>query len=391
MASPRGPRLRPDFSGRKSFPGLQGNRFEILLRAADFVQALPAPIFALLLLTLAALPGLARGSCLLGAVLWLFLLGDWALLAGLPRLGQSFGPAKPPVLILAFLRLPFALLPLPYALLPQAIGTALVIYGFWVEPQRLGVTRQALRSPKLRAGRPLRVLHLGDLHAEIGLTRRERRLIELVRECQPDVILFSGDFLNLSYLNDPRAGEVAHTVLRELQAPLGAFAVSGSPAVDQPDVVAQVLAGLPNVRWLRDEKVTLEHGGQRIELVGLTCTHKPFIDGPRLQTLLGEGPRDTFTLLLYHTPDLAPEAADAGIDLQLSGHTHGGQVRLPLFGALYAASLYGKRYEMGRLREGDLTLYVTRGVGLEGKGAPRVRVLCPPEIVLWELNGVDGA
>ncbi len=115
------------------------------------------------------------------------------------------------------------------------------------------------------------------------------------------------------------------------------------------------------------------------------------LDGPRLQTLLGAGPRDTITLLLYHTPDLAPEAAAAGIDLQLSGHTHGGQVRLPLFGALYAASLYGKRYEVGRLSEGGLTLYVTRGVGLEGKGAPRVRFLCPPEIVLWELGGLDGA
>jgi predicted MPP superfamily phosphohydrolase len=91
--------------------------------------------------------------------------------------------------------------------------------------------------------------------------------------------------------------------------------------------------------------------------------------------------------LLYHTPDLAPEAAEAGIDLQLSGHTHGGQVRLPFFGALFAGSLYGKRYEVGRLSEGALTLYVTRGIGMEGKGAPRVRFLSPPEITLWELSG----
>jgi len=73
--------------------------------------------------------------------------------------------------------------------------------------------------------------------------------------------------------------------------------------------------------------------------------------------------------------------------LQLSGHTHGGQVRLPVYGALYAASLYGKRFESGRRQVGDLTLYVTRGIGLEGKSAPRVRFLCPPEIILWEING----
>jgi predicted MPP superfamily phosphohydrolase len=201
------------------------------------------------------------------------------------------------------------------------------------------------------------------------------------------VILFSGDFINLSYLQDPRAWEVARGVLRQLEAPLGVFAVSGSPAVDLPDVVAQVLVGLPHVRWLRDEMVTLEHQGQSFDLVGLHCTHQPFVDGPRLLTLLGEDARKNFTILLYHTPDLAPEAADAGIDLQLSGHTHGGQVRLPFYGALYTASLYGKQYEMGRRTEGGLTLYVTRGVGLEGKGAPRVRVLCPPEIVLWEISG----
>jgi uncharacterized protein len=251
------------------------------------------------------------------------------------------------------------------------------------------VTSQTLRTRKLAPGPPLRLLHLGDLHAEIGFTGREQQLLERVRACRPDLILFSGDLLNLSYIEDPRAWEVARRVLRELEAPLGVFVVSGSPAVDQPDVLAQVLASLPNIHWLRDEKVTLEHAGQSVDVVGLHCTHKPFIDGPRLTTLLGEGPHERFTILLYHTPDLAPEAAEAGIDLQLSGHTHGGQVRLPLFGALYAASLYGKRYEMGRRTEGDLTLYVTRGVGLEGKAAPRVRLLCPPEIVMWEISGAD--
>lgn len=380
---------RRDFSGRKHFPGTEGNSFDVVLRAAEYVEALPAAAFALILLALAALPGLARGSWALGLAMAAFLLGDWALLAALPRHGRSFGPARPTTLLLAFMRLPFALLVWPLALLAQAIGTLLVVYGFWIEPHRLGVTRQTLRTAKLRPGHPLRLLHLGDLHAEIGFTRREQQVIDQVRACQPDLIVFSGDLINLSYLEDPRAWAVAQRVLRELSAPLGVFAVSGSPAVDQPHIVTQVLGGLPNIRWLQDEMVTLEHAAGNINVAGLHCTHKPFVDGPRLATLLGESPRDMFTLLAYHTPDLAPEADEAGVDLQLSGHTHGGQVRLPVYGALYAASLYGKRYEMGRRQEGDLTLYVTRGIGLEGKAAPRVRVLCPPEIVLWEISGGD--
>jgi predicted MPP superfamily phosphohydrolase len=104
-----------------------------------------------------------------------------------------------------------------------------------------------------------------------------------------------------------------------------------------------------------------------------------------IQTLNGSG-LETFRIFLYHTPDLAPEAAQAGMDLQLSGHTHGGQLRIPFYGALYAASLYGKAFESGRREIGNLTLYVSRGIGLEGGGAPRMRFNCPPEIVLWEIS-----
>jgi predicted MPP superfamily phosphohydrolase len=147
---------------------------------------------------------------------------------------------------------------------------------------------------------------------------------------------------------------------------------------------------MDNIRLLQDELVTISHAGQRIDLIGLACTHRPFVDGPKLQAVLaasrpaGAAP---FTILLYHTPDLAPEAAEAGMDLQLSGHTHGGQVRLPGYGAIFAGSLYGKRFESGRMTVGRMELYVTRGIGMEGKGAPRVRFLAPPEIILWEIDG----
>ena len=382
-----------DFSHLEEFPGTNGNGFDVVLRISEIIESLPGPIFALALLAPPLLIGLLHraGWEVLG--LWLFELLDWALLAGLPRFGRSYGPAKPPTAILAVLRFFPALLPWPLAAGLGALGTLAVVYSFWVEPLRLGLTRQKLISPKLAHGRPLRVLHLADLHAEIALTAREQRLRQMVRELSPDVILFSGDFINLSYLDDPRAIAAARTVLAELHAPLGVFAVSGSPAVDLPALVPQVLAGLDNIRWLQDELVTISHAGVSLDIVGLTCSHKPYVDGPRLQAVLAtarpnQAPRERpFTILLYHTPDLAPEAAEAGVDLQLSGHTHGGQVRLPFFGALYAGSLYGKSFESGRIQQDGLTLYVSRGIGMEGKGAPRVRFLTPPEVILWELSG----
>ena len=382
-----------DFSHLKNFPGTHGNSFDVVLHVADFIEGLPGPLFALALLLPALLIALLHGAWWFGLGLWLFNVSDWVLLACLPRFGRSYGPAKPPAVLLAVLRFFPALLPLPLAATAEALGTLLVIYAFWIEPLGLGLTHQQMTSPKLPPGRPLRVLHLGDLHAEIQLTAREQRLRAMLRELSPDVILYSGDFLNLSYLDDPRALAAARTVLAELHAPLGVYAVSGSPAVDLPALVPQVLAGLDNIRWLQDEVVHLPYAGGHIDVVGLTCTHRPFVDGPRLREVLaaaypGQSASERpFTILLYHTPDLAPDAAEAGIDLQLSGHTHGGQVRLPFYGALFAGSLYGKSFEAGRIQQNGLTLYVSRGIGLEGKGAPRVRFLTPPEIIMWELSG----
>ena len=77
-----------------------------------------------------------------------------------------------------------------------------------------------------------------------------------------------------------------------------------------------------------------------------------------------------FTILLYHMPDLMPEAEAQGIDLYLAGHTHGGQWRLPGYGALITSSIFGKRYEMGHYTEGGTQLYVSRGLGMEGLFSP---------------------
>ena len=365
------------------FPGTVSSPFDAMVRFGDAVDRLPAPVLAITLFLLALAP--TRLNLPLAFGLWLFFLGDWVLMLLLPRFGKSYGPAQPPTIMLAVLRLiPAALFGPPWFWLAQVLGTALVVYAFWIEPHQLRLTRQTLVSPKLNAAPPLRVLHLGDLHIE-RITAREKRLLGMVKSLAPDVILFSGDFLNLSNVEDPVAWEHCRSVLRELHAPLGVFAVTGSPPVDKLHVIAKVLDGL-DIRWLKNEKVTLDHHGQQIDLVGVTCTHRPYIDEPHLLAAL-RGKPERFTILLYHTPDLAPEAAAARIDLQLSGHTHGGQVRLPFFGALYTSSLYGKRFEVGRYKIDDLTLYVTRGIGLEGMGAPRVRFLCSPEITLWEISG----
>jgi hypothetical protein len=127
-------------------------------------------------------------------------------------------------------------------------------------------------------------------------------------------------------------------------------------------------------------------------LVGITCTFDARTDGQTLDQVMAtipDSPPAPFTLLLYHSPDLMPQAVRAGVDLYLCGHTHGGQIRLPLVGALVTSSRFWKKYEMGRYVEKNTMMYVSRGIGMEGMGAPRARFLCPPEIELIELRGPD--
>ena len=95
--------------------------------------------------------------------------------------------------------------------------------------------------------------------------------------------------------------------------------------------------------------------------------------------------QDDFSVLLYHKPDLAYAARDRQINLYLAGHTHGGQVRMPFYGAIFTNSRYGKNFEMGLYHLGQTDLYVSRGIGFVGGIGPRARFLCPPEVVVIDL------
>jgi hypothetical protein len=90
-------------------------------------------------------------------------------------------------------------------------------------------------------------------------------------------------------------------------------------------------------------------------------------------------------VLLYHYPDEIALAAAQGVDLYLAGHTHGGQVRIPWYGAVITLTRTGKRFEWGPYAMGDTRMYVNRGIGMEGGTAPRVRFLARPEVTVFDL------
>jgi predicted MPP superfamily phosphohydrolase len=371
--------LRPSFKNVVAF----SHRF----------SRVPLAALLVIVLVLSTVVAWAWDSAGIGFLFGLLSLVDGLMLVALPRFQKSFGPPQLPWISLIVLRwvptLVGAWAPAAWALVGLgAYHLALSVsatYACWIEPTRLGVTRITLSSTDLQGCPPLSVLQISDLHVE-RITKREERLLELVHELAPDVIVLTGDYLNISYTNDPLAMQQARALLKQLHAPHGVFAITGSPSVDSPALVRQLLEGL-DIIWLRDQVRSLTWRGCPITIAGVECSYNLDLDENKLRHLLNGRRGSGFTLLLYHTPDVMPVAVQLGVDLYLAGHTHGGQLRLPWFGAMATASQYGKRYEMGLYREGGATLYVSRGVGLEGAGAPRARFLCPPELVLFALTG----
>ncbi|MBZ0277230.1 MAG: metallophosphoesterase [Anaerolineae bacterium] len=321
------------------------------------------------------------------------ILTNWVLLLFLPRTGRSYGPDRPSTLALSALFMLIlgvlgGLNATPWiGVVILALLTALVYYSTWVEPFKLGVTQQTYTTAKWgNHAAPLRLLQIGDIHME-RVTLRERALNQMVRDLQPDVIVFTGDFVNLSNTHDPEAEKAIREIIGQWQAPLGVYCISGTPLVEPLERVKAFVAGLDNLKLLPNEWATVETPGGALNILGLVVTHDMDKDRVLLQRMMSQSPDNGLHLLLMHPPDIAPEANSAGIDLYLCGHTHGGQMRLPGVGALFSSSHLGNRFIMGRYEFGTTTLYTARGVGLEGLGAPRARFFCPPEIVLWEIRG----
>lgn len=365
---------------------------------AASLQAIPAWLIAAAVIFDAAIAGVCwlghgieSAAIAAGAVL-IFGFVNWWFLRRLVTTKRSFGPDKPSALalgavgaiitaVLGFVGLPLILVPLLLIAL-----TLVAYYATWIEPFRIGVTRQQYIAKAWTVCMPLRLLHVGDIHVE-RITDRERKLNALIEQLHPDVIVFSGDFVNLSYTHDEQTRKDIREIVGAWRAPLGVYCVPGTPMVEPMERVLSFVEGLDNVTLLANSWAKIEHSGGELHILGLVTTHDLNADRSALKRLIKDTPEGGLALLLTHSPDIAPEAAEVGFDLYMCGHTHGGQIRLPGIGALISSSHHGNRFVMGRYEVGGMTLYTSRGVGLEGLGAPRARFLCPPEIILWEIGG----
>ena len=258
-------------------------------------------------------------------------------------------------------------------------------YSYFLEPSWLLTTRQKIRIPGLSpALSGKRIVHLTDFHLGPVSPGYIARCVNRALELEPDLIALTGDYINLHH--EDAAHEVA-SILGNLEAPLGVYAVSGNHDFGIYHHGGEVLVPLV-MKLLADEGITVldnravpfERGGRRTWLVGLGDL---WARECRVMETMRDLPDGDTRIVLNHNPDAIFDIAGEGADLVLSGHTHGGQVDLPFFGPPLLP-VKNRQYYSGLYQVDARTrLYVSNGLGY----LIRVRFNARPEIVVYELSG----
>ena len=223
----------------------------------------------------------------------------------------------------------------------------------------------------------LRIVHLTDIHHSLFTPLEDiERAVHLANLLRPDLIALTGDYITLS----PSYIWPAARALGKLRARLGAFAVLGNHdfQVGAGEITRALRA--QRIRVLRNAHFALRARSATLWMVGVDDLWWGADDLPAaLRAVPARDPR----ILLCHNPIGIRQAAAHGIDFVLSGHTHGGQVRLPVVGSVYGRSKLGTRFVEGWNRLDGTQIYVSRGIG---KVLLPVRLGCPPEIACLRLR-----
>ena len=277
-----------------------------------------------------------------------------------------------------------------------AVGALCIAYGVFVERRAYRVVRLDLAILPADAPDTLTMLHLSDLH----FVRDDARKAAFLRSLPPaDVTVVTGDFLA-----EPEAVEAAVEAVRAVRGRNASWFVLGSNDYYAPQPLNPFAYFVPRSRrrptrairgrgpaliaqleadgWrdLTNLHADVELKGLPVELLGLDDAHM----GRQDLRLAPRGAPGRFGIAVMHSPDPAPETVACGYELVVAGHTHGGQVRLPLVGALVTNSHLPRRLVSGLVRMNGAVVHISAGLGTS-KYAP-FRFLCPPEATLLEMR-----
>jgi predicted MPP superfamily phosphohydrolase len=247
--------------------------------------------------------------------------------------------------------------------------------GFLPDPEVTETDIWLRRLPVAFNG--LRIVHLTDVHHSLFTPLADiQRAVHLANLLRPDLVALTGDYVTLSrtYIWP------VVRALGKLRARLGVFAVLGNHDFQvDADQITQALS-VQRIRVLRNSHFALGTRSTRLWILGVDDL---WWDADDLPAALRSVPAREPKILLCHNPLGVRQAAAHGIDFVLSGHTHGGQVRLPVVGSVYGRTKLGKRFVEGWNRLDGTQIYVSRGIG---KVLLPLRLGCPPEIACLRLR-----
>jgi uncharacterized protein len=258
------------------------------------------------------------------------------------------------------------------------LGASTVAGGVYVtkiEPEALDITHLDVALPNLgKAFDRMTLVQIGDLHFGDWMTpERMQNVTQQVNALQPDIIAITGDFVSGG---NPQSAVEAARAVSKLVARERVFAILGNHDywMDRAIPVRNALADTTNIFLMRNMRAAIERGGQTLYMAGIDDVWEHH---QKPDDALNGIPDGSAVIALVHEPDFADELAKRRqVGLQLSGHSHGGQVRLPGIGAL-ALPWLGQKYDMGHYAVDGMALYVNRGLGMI---RPFVRFNCRPEI-----------
>ena len=241
------------------------------------------------------------------------------------------------------------------------------------------ITRLTLRLPNLHENfNGFRLVQISDIHLDGWMNRKRlEEFIDLVNDQQPDLVAITGDFI--SHPSAHHETELA-TALRQIRARFGSVAVLGNHDHWADAQMVRRALKASGVRDLSNRFITLECQGTQLHIAGVDDVVEQL---DRLDLVLNSLPEKGSAILLAHEPDFANTSAASGrFDLQLSGHSHGGQVVLPLIGAPILPPL-GRLYPSGLYQVGGMYQYTNRGLGMTGF---HLRFNCHPEVTVITLE-----
>jgi predicted MPP superfamily phosphohydrolase len=256
-------------------------------------------------------------------------------------------------------------------------GGLLASYASSVGPRWTEIVRLTLPLPRLPRGLDgLSLVQISDLHAgRYAHATKIRQLVAMTNALQADIAVVTGDMFH----DTTEEAQMCAQELAALHAPLGVYVIMGNHERRLPPEEGEEPFCRAGLTVLANAAHRIAVDGTSLWMVGMDDLTMRRGD---LARSLDGVPDEACKILLVHEPDIADCAAQYPIDLQLSGHTHGGQIRLPRIGPLLLPPL-GRKYPMGLYRVRDTWVYTNRGLGVN---RPPVRLNCRPEITLFTLR-----